>query len=543
MYGTMMTYPMNITQILDHVNNIHSDKHIHTLLHNGKLHTYTFRDFCERVFNVMNALIDYGINPGDRIATYAANTYQHLELYYAIPCIGAIINPLNIRLGPKQLAEIVKEADDKLIFVDENLWNTFSKLQEEIEFVPTIRMNSQVKNVYIEDKLSLEYEEFLTMGEEKSRLDIQDENWGMALCYTSGTTGEPRGVLYTHRSMFLHTLAVNQADIFGITEKDVVMPMVPMFHAMGWGIPYAAMFAGADIVLPGTNPENIIDLISELGVTVAAGVPTVWTKLLPELRINANRISSLRRLIIGGETIPSTLIETLEQELGIEVRHAWGMTEMSPTGTFCTLRHSHQTLSDNEKWKIKAMQGPPIPGVQVRITNEKDTELPWDGDSIGELQVRSHWATSSYYKIGTTPDHFTEDGWLRTGDMATINSEGFMQIVDRAKSIIRSGGESIPSIPLESFLLKHPQVLEVSVVGIPDKTWGERPIAVVILDEGVNEDIIQLLKQHLATEFPKFWIPDRFVVVDEIPKTGVGKIDKNAILQIVTSKNESSISE
>lgn len=539
----MMTYPMSITQILDHVNNIHSDKQIHTLLHNGKLHTYTFNTLCERVYHVMNALIDYGINPGDRIATYAANTYQHLELYYAIPCIGAIINPLNIRLGPKQLAEIVKEADDKLIFVDDNLRDTFSKLQEEIEFVPTIRMNSQVKNVYIEDNLSLEYEEFLTMGEDKSRLDIQDENWGMALCYTSGTTGEPRGVLYTHRSMFLHTLAVNQADIFGITEKDVVMPMVPMFHAMGWGIPYAAMFAGADIVLPGTNPENIIDLISELGVTIAAGVPTVWTKLLPELRINANRISSLRRLIIGGETIPSTLIETLEQELGIEVRHAWGMTEMSPTGTFCTLRHSHQNLTDNEKWKIKAMQGPPIPGVQVRIKNEKDTELPWDGDSIGELQVRSHWATSSYYKIGTTPDHFTRDGWLRTGDMATINSEGFMQIVDRAKSIIRSGGESIPSIPLESFLLKHPQVLEVSVVGIPDKTWGERPIAVVILDEGVNEDIIQLLKQHLVTEFPKFWIPDQFVVVDEIPKTGVGKIDKNAILQIVTSKNESSIPE
>ena len=359
--------------------------------------------------------------------------------------------------------------------------------------------------------------------------------WDSAI--TSGTQGEPRGVLYTHRSMFLHTLAANQADVFGLTEADVVLPIVPMFHAMAWGLPYASMFAGADIVLPGAKPPCIANLIAETGVTVAAGVPTVWAKVYPELRKRRQDIRGLRRLIVGGEAMPLSLIEAYEKELGVEICHAWGMTEMSPTGTFSKLRGAHRSLSDAEKWRIKAKQGRPIPGVELRLAAETAngfTELPWDGETIGELQVRSPWTANSYYKVEPTAEHFTTDKWLRTGDMATIDADGYMQIVDRAKALIRSGGESISSSALETVLLKHPYVREAAVVGIPDEKWGERPFAVVVLAEQTDENISDILRQQLASEFPKFWIPDMFVFVDEIPKTSVGKSDKRAILRMFT---------
>ncbi|MDE0315266.1 MAG: long-chain-fatty-acid--CoA ligase [Candidatus Poribacteria bacterium] len=538
MLGAMMNYPLTLAQILDHANRIHGDKHVHTLLPNGKMDTYNYAMLYRRVKQLANAITELGIRPGDRVATFASNTYQHLEIYCAVPYAGAIIHPLNVRLAPTQLAKIVEEADDKFIFVDGTCAAQFSQLQYKIDCRRVVLFNAN----HVHDKnltdLSIDYENIIAEAEDNYISDIPDENWAMALCYTSGTGGEPKGVLYTHRSMFLHTLAVNQADVFGLTESDVVMPLVPMFHAMGWGLPYAAMFVGADIVLADTNNERIVDLIAEIGVTVAAGVPTVWTKLLPEFRKRKQDISSLQRLIVGGEPIPSSLIEAYEKELGVEVRHAWGMTEMSPTGTFCTLRKAHQNLPDDEKWKIKAMQGRPIPGVQMRLVNENGTELPWDGNAIGEVQVKSPWTVSSYYKNEPTPEHFTVDRWLRTGDLATINSEGYMQIVGRAKALIRSGGESISTVALENVLLKYPHVKDAAVIGIPNEKWGERPIAVVVLSSKTNENISEILKCHLASEFPKFWIPDRFIIVDEIPKTGVGKTDKQAIIELITASQK-----
>jgi len=534
----MMNYPLTLTQILEHAHRIHGDKQIHTQLPNGKVHTYNYDMLYCRVKQLANAITKLGIRPGDRVATFASNTYQHLELCCAAPYAGAIIHPLNVRLAPAQLAKIVQEADDKLIFVDGTYAEQFSQLQHKIDCRCVVLFNAN----HVHDKnltdLSIDYEDIIAEADENYISDIQDENWAMALCYTSGTDGEPKGVLYTHRSMFLHTLAVNQADVFGLTESDVVMPLVPMYHAMGWGLPYASMFVGADIVLADANHERIVDCIAETGVTVAAGVPTVWTKLLPEFRKRKQDISSLHRLIVGGEPIPSSLIEAYEKELGVEVRHAWGMTEMSPTGTFCTLRKAHQNLPDAEKWKIKAMQGRPIPGVQMRLVNENETELPWDGKTIGEIQVRSPWTASSYYKNEPKSEHFTADRWLRTGDLATINPEGYMQIVDRAKALIRSGGESISTVALENVLLKHPHVLEAAIIGLPDKKWGERPFAVVVLSSKTNENISEILKHHLASEFPKFWIPDRFIVVDEIPKTGVGKTDKHAIIELITASKK-----
>ncbi len=531
MHGLMMNYPLTLEQILEHAGQIHGDKFIQTALPNDEIHTYTYTALYKRVKKLANVIAELGIQHGDRVATYASNTYQHLELYYAIPCIGAVLHPLNVRLSATQLAEIVYEAEDKLIFLDAAFDEQFAELQNKIERRQIVRFNLSPTDT---DAL---YEQLLRAANPTYTWNIRDENWAMGLCYTSGTQGEPRGVLYTHRSTFLHALAVNQADVFGLTEMDVLLPLVPMFHAMAWGLPYAAMFVGADIVLPGPKPKDITDLIAKTGVTVAAGVPTVWTKIYPELRKRRQDISALRRLIVGGEAMAPTLIEAYEKNLGVEICHAWGMTEMSPTGTISKLRRRHQNLPDAEKWKIKAKQGKPVPGVELRLTGGTSTNftpLPWDGKTVGEVQVRSPWTASRYYKREPTTENFTADGWLRTGDLATVDAEGYMQIVDRAKNLIRSGGESISSVALETALLKYPQVLEAAVIGVPHEKWGERPIAVVVLAQPSHEDISDALKRHLATEFPKFWIPDRFIFVDEIPKTSVGKSDKRALLARLT---------
>ena len=525
----MMNYPLTLAQILEHAHRIHGSKRVTTLLPDQTFHSYNYTVLYERVKRLANAITQLGrIKPGDRVGTYASNTYQHLELYYAIPCIGAVLHPLNVRLTAVQLARIVREAADKVIFVDGAYIEPFEELREKIACKQVVHFHPDAT------RSDLAYEQILSEAEPVYSWNIRDENWAMGLCYTSGTQGEPRGVLYTHRSMFLHTLAVNQADVFGLTESEVVMPLVPMFHAMAWGLPYAAMFAGADIVLPGAKPASLADLIAETGVTVAAGVPTVWAKVYPELYSRRQDITTLRRLIVGGEAMPATLIEAYEKELGVEVCHAWGMTEMSPTGTFSKLRGTHQNLSDTEKWRIKAKQGRPVPGVELRLMAETPTdftELPWDGETVGEIQVRSPWTASRYYKRESTTEHWTTDGWLRTGDLARVDAEGYMQIVDRAKALIRSGGESISSVALETVLLKHSAVLEAAVIGVPDEKWGERPLAVVVLTsvDAVANRAAEALRQHLAPEFPKFWLPDRFVFVDEIPKTSVGKSDKHTL--------------
>ena len=536
MHGLMMNYPLTLVQILEHAHRIHGNKRVTTQLPDGRFHSYTYTTLYERVKRLANALSQFiGVRPGDRVATYAGNTYQHLELYYAIPCLGAVLHPLNVRLTAVQLAEIVHEAGDRAVFVDDTFNQEFEALQTRIPSEHVVRFNPSSTRP---DDL---YESLLATAKPVYTWDIPDENWAMGLCYTSGTQGEPRGVLYTHRSMFLHTLAVNQADVFGLTESDVVMPIVPMFHAMAWGLPYAAMFAGADIVLPGVKPSNLASVIAETGVTVAAGVPTVWAQIYPELEKRKTGITSLRRLIVGGEAMPRTLIAAYEKNLGVEVCHAWGMTEMSPTGTFSKLRRADKNLPDAEKWRIKAKQGRPIPGVELRLATETDdgfTKLPWDGEAIGELQVRSPWTARSYYNKQPTDIHFTTDGWLRTGDIASIDTDGYMQIVDRAKALIRSGGESISTLALETALLESPDVQEAAVVGVPDEKWGERPIAVVVLTQPTHRDCSDTLRQHLAEEFPKFWIPDRFIFVPEIPKTGVGKSDKRAILRMLAATSE-----
>lgn len=527
MFGTMMTNPLSISMIIEHANSIHGNKSVYSHSPNGEIHNYSYKSLYKRIMKLANAITELGIQKGDIVGTYATNTSQHLELCLAIPITGLIVHPLNIRLSSVQLAKIIRETKNKIIFVDSMIYDKCAYLLNKIDVLHTIEFNSQNSK----DKSSCEYEMLLSNSSEQYKSDIQDENLAMALCYTSGTNGEPKGVLYTHRSMLLHTFAVNQADVFGLTEADVVMPLVPMYHALGWGLNYAAMFIGSDLVLSNPSNDHIIDLIAETKVTVAAGVPTIWRRLLPELEKRKNDVSSLTRVIVGGEPMPVKLIEIYEKELNIEIRHAWGMTEMSPTGTFSMLKKRHHKLSDKEKYEIKALQGQPIPGVKLRVVDEKHSILPNDGTSVGEVQTNSPWTARSYINNGLESENFTADGWLRTGDLATINPEGYMKIVDRTKALIISGGESISPMELETALLKHPLVIDSAVIGITDDQWGERPLAVVVLSEQIDEDISEILKQHLSIDFPKFWIPDKFIFVDKIPRTGTGKTDKNIIIQ------------
>jgi fatty-acyl-CoA synthase len=352
----------------------------------------------------------------------------------------------------------------------------------------------------------------------------------MGLCYTSGTTGDPKGALFSHRSMFLHTLGENQAMGLGLTETDVVLPVVPQFHAMGWGLPYACTLAGADVVMPGPHlqPAALAELIESHQITVAAGVPSIWNGLYHELKERPRDISSIRALVVGGSAMPRALIEGYERDLGVNVLHAWGMTEMSPLGTVSKLQRQHLALSKSEQWDVKARQGTPLGGVELRIVGDDGAVRPWDGETMGELQARGPWVIRSYYKHEPTPDQFTADGWLRTGDVGTMTPDGYLIITDRTKDLVKSGGEWISTVALEAGLMAHAQVLEAAVIAVPDEKWSERPLAVVVRTEGdaVSPDE---LREHLAASFAKFEIPDRFVFVDELPKTSVGKFDKKVL--------------
>jgi fatty-acyl-CoA synthase len=357
-----------------------------------------------------------------------------------------------------------------------------------------------------------------------------DERMAMGLCYTSGTTGDPKGALYSHRSMFLHTLGENQAMGLGLTETDVVLPVVPQFHAMAWGLPYACTMAGADVVMPGPHlqPAALAELIESQQVTVAAGVPSIWNGLYQELKTTPRDISCVRALVVGGSAMPRSLIDGYERELGVNVLQAWGMTELSPLGTVSKLQRHHLGLTETQRLDVKALQGTPLAGVELRIVGDDGAELPWDGDTMGELQARGPWVIRGYFKRDPTPEHFTADGWFRTGDVATMTPDGYMRITDRTKDLVKSGGEWISTVALEGALMAHDGVLEAAVIAVPDKKWSERPLAVVVRTTDAQVDTDEL-RRLLADQFAKFEIPDRFVFVDELPKTSVGKFDKKVL--------------
>lgn len=531
MNGLMMNWQLTIDKILEHGNRLYAHKQITTMQPDGSLFRYTYADLYRRSKRLAKALVKLGVEPGDRIGTFAWNNYQHLELYYAIPGAAAVCHTLNIRLFPDQVAYIVNHAEDKIVFVDGTLIPLYQKVAphtQDVQYHVLFNAPREAKDALPN---VLFYEDLIDGSDEEFSWRSTDENLAMGMCYTSGTTGEPKGALYSHRSMFLHTMGELAANALGVRESDIVLPVVPQFHAMAWGLPYACVASGAEIVMPGPHlrPQPLADLIANERVTIAAGVPTIWNGLYHELKQNPRDISCVRALVVGGSAMPRSLIEAYEKELGVNVLHAWGMTEMSPLGTVSIPLKAHEALDAAKRWDIKAKQGYPILGVELRIVDEVGRELPWDGKTMGELQVRGPWIIRQYFKREPTPDYMTEDGWFRTGDVVTMSPDGYMTITDRTKDLVKSGGEWISTVELESVIIGHPKVLEAAVIAIPDEKWSERPMACVVRTQDGYDLTAEELQAYLAERVAKFWVPDRIVFIDEVPKTSVGKFDKKVL--------------
>jgi fatty-acyl-CoA synthase len=465
------------------------------------------------------------------VGTFAWNNYQHLELYYAIPGAGAVCHTLNIRLFPDQLTYIINHAEDKVVFIDGTLLPLYEKLAGQTSSVQTHVLFNAPPAAAARLPNSVFYEDLIADSDEDFDWLSTDENMAMGMCYTSGTTGEPKGALYSHRSMFLHTLGESQANALGVSEADSVLVVVPQFHAMAWGLPYSALAAGAELVMPGPHlrPEPLANLIAQERVTIAAGVPTIWNGLYHELKAHPRDISCVRALVVGGSAMPRSLTQAYESELGVNVLHAWGMTEMSPLGTVSAPLKAHAQLDDAGRWDIKAKQGYPILGVELRIVDEIGRELPWDGKTMGELQVRGPWIIRQYFKRDATTDYMTKDGWFRTGDVVTMSPDGYMTITDRTKDLVKSGGEWISTVELENAIIGHPKVLEAAVIAIPDAQWSERPMACVVCTKDGWDLTAEELQAYLGQHVAKFWVPERVIFIDEVPKTSVGKFDKKVL--------------
>jgi fatty-acyl-CoA synthase len=530
MHGLMQDYPLTTVSIFDRAEKLWSKKEVVTSLPGG-LHRYTYGDWAERTRRVGGVLDVLGISDAGRVATFGWNTYRHLELYFAIPNTGRVLHTLNIRLFQDQLRYIVQHAEDEAIFVDRSLLALLWPLVDTPEFkdVWHFVVMDDGKGDVPDDNRILHYEDLLQEAK-PVEFRVTDENRAAAMAYTSGTTGNPKGVVYSHRSTVLHTMSCLAADGIGIRERDVVLPVVPMFHANAWGLAHASVMAGSKLVLPGADlsPANIVNLIEGERVTVAAGVPTIWMGVLPMLE--GRDVSSLRAIPCGGSAVPRSLSEGFRAAIGLPIMQAWGMTETSPVGSVGVVKsYLEDSLDDEDLADLRALQGLPSPLVDIRVV-EQDTanELPWDGESTGELQCRGPWIAKDYYNDPTSREKFTEDGWLRTGDVAAITPEGYIHITDRTKDVIKSGGEWISSVELENEIMAHPSVAEACVIAIPHEKWQERPLACVVVKPGetlTKDDVLEFLAARVA----KWWLPDDVVFIDEVPKTSVGKFSKKTL--------------
>ena len=514
--GRMMDFPLTLTHFLERARAFFPRSEIVSRLPGGDLHRYTYADFAERTARLAGALQTLRLAPGDRVATLCWNTVEHLEAYLGVPAAGAVLHTLNLRLHPDEIAWIASHAGDRLLIVDESLL----PLAEQI--VP----HTAIDRVIV---VGDQYEELVASGDPAAPMEPLDEDEAAAMCYTSGTTGRPKGVLYSHRALVLHSLASLASGLLGISETDVVLPVVPMFHANAWGLPYTATLAGASQVLPGPHldPQTLVETLESEHVTITGGVPTIWLGILQLLDEQPGRydLSALRSMIVGGSAAPRALVEGFERRHGLHVCHAWGMTELAPLGTVAEPPSELAGATENERFAFRSTQGGPAPFVELRARGG-DGLVPWDGETMGELEARGVWIASAYYDAPEAADRWTDDGWFRTGDIVTIDRRGAITIQDRAKDVIKSGGEWISSVALENALMAHPAVAEAAVIGVPDERWQERPLAAVVLSGEATADE---LREFLAKDFARWQLPERFEFLDEIPKTAVGKFRKTAL--------------
>ncbi|HKT81482.1 MAG TPA: long-chain fatty acid--CoA ligase [Vicinamibacterales bacterium] len=530
MRGLMMDYQLLVPAIVRRAAALYGAKTVVSRRQDRTLARLTGNEVVSRIYRLAAALKQLGVAPGDRVATLAWATHQHLEAYLAIPSIGAVLHTLNLRLHPDDLAYIINDANDRVLILDECLLDLWEKVRphvsvEHVIVIPTAgRLASERAG-------GLDYEQLLQASEPSGELWEGDERHAAAMCYTSGTTGRPKGVLYSHRSIVLHSLAEGLQDCLAFSERDTVLPIVPMFHVNAWGIPFSAMMFGSNQVFPGPylDAKSVLELLTEERVTMTAGVPTVWLGVLQELDANPGLydLSALRAVFIGGSAAPPSLIRGFKERHGIDVVHVWGMTELSPLGTVGALPKSLCGAPLDDQMRFRRKQGVPSPLVEIRARSENGF-VPWDGQTMGELEVRGPWVASQYYNVTGADDRFTEDGWFKTGDIVTIDGCGCIELTDRAKDLVKSGGEWISSVALETALMGHPCVAEAAVVAVPHPKWDERPLAVVVMKPGQSATAEQLLS-FIAPQFAKWWLPDAVEFASEIPRTSVGKFKKSVL--------------
>ncbi len=519
--GTMMDYPLTLDHLLVRAERMFPAVPVVSRLPDRSLHRTTYGQVARRARALAEALARAGLRPGDRVATLMWNHAAHLETYLGVPLAGGVVHTLNLRLSPEELAFIVSHADDRFLLVDEVLMPLWEK----------VRPRASVERVVVVSAAQAgEYEALLATATGQWTPPRLAESDPCGMCYTSGTTGQSKGVVYTHRSTMIHTLAAGLPDLLGIRHADAVMPVVPMFHANAWGLPYASVMNGAKAVFPGPalDPEALLDLMAEEQVTMSAGVPTVWIPVLEALDREPRRWPLARglRLIVGGSAAPESLLRGFDRH-DITVVHAWGMTEMSPLGSLSHLGPEAPVLDEDARYRQRARQGRASPLVEIRAVNEGG-EVPWDDRTLGELQVRGPWVSARYHENEEARDRWTADGWFRTGDVVTLDATGSIKLADRTKDLVKSGGEWISSVDLENALMGHPAVKEAAVVAVPHARWGERPLATVVLKLGKITSAVEL-QDWLRPKFPKFWIPDAIVFADAIPRTSAGKFQKSAL--------------
>jgi fatty-acyl-CoA synthase len=526
MLGTMMDVPLTVPPLLERAGRLFATRAIVSRLPDRSIHHYAYADMRRRALALAEMLVRAGVRPGDRVATLMWNHYVHVEAYFGIPCAGGVLHTLNLRLHADPLSWIANDGGARILIVDDVLLPAFESWRDRARFerVLVAPLSGRPVPPGYES-----YEDFIAPARGDFEVPPIDERDACGMCYTSGTTGNPKGVVYTHRSTVLHCLAISLVDTVAIGQADTLLPVVPMFHVNAWGLPYAAVMTGAKMVLPGPHldPASLLDLFEEEAVTLTAGVPSIWIRILEALdREPARWKLPPMRMIVGGSAAPESLIRGFDRH-GQTVIHAWGMTETSPVGTMTYVKADLAGADADERYRLRSMQGLPVPLVDVRIVGD-DGEVPQDGAHMGELQVRGPWVAASYYGGAQDPEKFTSDGWFRTGDVATIDAEGYVKLTDRTKDLIKSGGEWISSVDLENALMGHAAVSEAAVIAVPHPRWSERPLAVVVLRAG-ERATAEELRAHLAPRFAKWWLPDDFTFVDEIPKTSAGKFLKTAL--------------